>query len=215
MSAAARQIPKGNRNKKELRMQKIPTLFKREFDAEHRKRITREVTEGCECVLEGRAVPTLKWDGAACAIIGGEIYKRYDAKQKYGKKPPEGAIPCQESPDPITGHWPHWVEVDLNAPADKWFAEALRNTFENMDNLPDGYRTYEAVGKHFNGNPYGLERDILIPHGGDVVDVERSFEGIKRFLDENDDVEGLVFWRNGKPKCKIKRSDFGLPWNRG
>ena len=194
-------------------MKKIPTLFKRVFENHRIIDITPEIAEGCEWVLdEGEGEATIKYDGACCAVISGVFYKRYDVKA--GRKPPVGSISCCE-PDPITGHWPHWVEVDLNAPADKWFAEALRNTFENMDNLPDGYRTYEAVGKHFNGNPYGLERDILIPHGGDVVDVERSFEGIKRFLDENDDVEGLVFWRNGKPKCKIKRSDFGLPWNRG
>lgn len=23
----------------------------------------------------------------------------------------KGAIPCDE-PDPVTGHWPHWVKVD-------------------------------------------------------------------------------------------------------
>ena len=25
--------------------------------------------------------------------------------------------------------------------------------------------------------------------------------------------EGLVFWKDGKPRCKIKRTDFGFEWN--
>ena len=25
-------------------------------------------------------------------------------------------------------------------------------------------------------------------------------------------VEGLVFWKDGEPQCKIKRSDFGFEW---
>lgn len=26
------------------------------------------------------------------------------------------------------------------------------------------------------------------------------------------DIEGIVFWKDGEPKCKIKRSDFGFQW---
>ena len=25
-------------------------------------------------------------------------------------------------------------------------------------------------------------------------------------------IEGLVFWKDGEPQCKIKRSDFGFKW---
>lgn len=25
-------------------------------------------------------------------------------------------------------------------------------------------------------------------------------------------IEGLVFWLDGEPVCKIKRTDFGLEW---
>ena len=182
-------------------MKKIPSLFARTF-ANHRVvGITDEITPGCEeAFLHGDA--TIKIDGSCCAMIDGEFYKRYDAKK--GKKPPVGAIPCCEA-DPVTGHHPHWVKVDFNNPDDKWFARAYRNTPE----LHNG--TYEAIGKHFNGNPYGLCDDILEPHGVKVVDVERTFDGIKKYLEENN-IEGLVFWLNGEPVCKIKRSDFGLQW---
>lgn len=76
--------------------------------------------------------------------------------------------------------------------------------------LSDG--TYEAVGKHFNANPYNMENDILMPHGYDLVDVERNFDAIKQLLTELDTIEGIVFWLNGIPVCKIKRTDFGLKW---
>lgn len=192
-------------------MKKIPTLFAREF-ANHRVMdIKDEITPGCEdAFLHG--IATVKIDGACCAIIGGELYKRYDAK--HGKKPPEGAIPCSD-PDPVTGHWPHWVKVDPTNNADKWFVRAANNTpgslvgGEPVTELVEG--TYEAIGKHFNSNPYGLCDDILERHGVKKVDVERTFDGIKKYLEENY-IEGLVFWLNDEPVCKIKRSDFGLPW---
>ncbi|MDE5557861.1 MAG: hypothetical protein K2J32_09290 [Ruminococcus sp.] len=76
--------------------------------------------------------------------------------------------------------------------------------------LSDG--TYEAVGKHFNGNPHNLKDDFLIQHGKKSVEVERTFKGVKKFLKENK-VEGIVFWLDGKPVCKIKRTDFGFEWN--
>lgn len=191
-------------------MKKIPTLFERVYENHEVVGITDKVTPGMEWVLEGEGYATVKIDGACCAIIDGELYKRYDAKK--GKRPPVGAIPCCD-PDPVTGHWPHWVKVDANNPADKWFVEAFYRTLElNFgDPLSDG--TYEAIGHHFQGNPYNLIHDMLWAHGTIVVRVERSFEGIKQYLSENND-EGLVFWKDGEPKCKIKRSDFGFSWGK-
>ena len=193
-------------------MKKIPTLFKRLYCEDGAVILTREVTEGMEWVLSRRkkeqGVATVKWDGAACAIIDGELYKRYDAKR--GKQPPEGAIPCQDAPDPVTGHWPHWVKVDPEKPENRWFVEAWKNsTFDGQLPLPDG--TYEAMGKHFQGNPYGSSIDWLTRHGIDEIKVRRTYEGVKRFLSENA-IEGIVFWLDGAPVCKIKRTDFGLPW---
>ena len=182
-------------------MKKIPTLFERVFEKHRIVGINDVVTPGCEeAFLHGEA--TIKIDGSCCAIIDGVLYKRYDAKN--GKKAPAGAIPCSE-PDPITGHHPHWVRVDYNNTDDKWFLRAFKNAPERYDG------TYEAIGKHFNSNPYGLCDDILEPHGVKKVDVERTFEGVKKYLEENN-IEGLVFWLKGEPVCKIKRSDFGLAW---
>lgn len=186
-------------------MKKIPTLFERIFENHKIVGITDNITPGCEeALLKGN--PTIKVDGSCCAIINGEIYKRYDCKKD--KTPPEGAIECCE-PDPVTGHWPHWVKVDRNNPADKWFWEAYINSGTIL--LEDG--TYEAVGPHFQGNPYGLNKDELYKHGETTIVSPRvrTFEGIREFLRENV-MEGIVFWLNGEPVCKIKRTDFGFEW---
>ena len=188
-------------------MKKIPTLYERVFVNHKVAEVLDKITPGCELAFyQGTA--TVEVDGACCAVINGEFYKRYDAKK--GKKPPEGAIPCSD-PDPVTGHWPHWVKVSKNEPGDRWFIEAAKNyaLAADLDAIPCG--TYEAVGPHFNANPYDLGIDILVKHGGEVVEVGRNFESIKNWLETHNE-EGLVFWLDGEPVCKIKRKDFGLKW---
>lgn len=187
-------------------MKKIPTLFERIYDNDGKiVGISPVPKEGLEWVLNGEGDATLKMDGSCCAVIGGEYYKRYDAKR--GKKPPVGAIPCQEAPDPVTGHFPHWVMLDKSNPNDKWFL----NAFSGQE-LSDG--TYEAIGIHFQGNPYNLNEDTLYKHGSTIIyDFPRDFEGMKNYL-KTHDIEGVVFWKDGEPKCKIKRSDFGFSWNK-
>lgn len=186
-------------------MKKIPTLFEREFADHQVVGISDKVTPGCEWVLEGEGEATEKVDGSCCAIIGGVFYKRYDAKK--GRKVPIGAIPCIPEPDPVTGHWPHWLRVDGKKAEDKWFVRAWCNTtWANEDG------TYEAVGPHFQKNPYGLDEDMLERHGRiKIKDCPRTFDGIRGWLATHE-VEGIVFWKDGEPGCKIKRSDFGLPW---
>ena len=184
-------------------MKKIPTLFKRVYKNHKVVDIIDEITPGCEdAFYNGQA--TVKFDGSCCAIIEGVFYKRYDAKK--GRKIPEGAIPCCD-PDSTTGHWPHWVEVDPENPGDKWFVKAYNNSID----ICSGDGTYEAVGPHFQGNPYCLIHDLLVKHGELLIDVNRSFEGIKTYLKENE-LEGIVFWLDDEPICKIKRSDFGFEW---
>lgn len=210
-------------------MKKIPTLFERVYENNKIVYIIPDVTQGMEWVLQGKGVATLKVDGSCCAIINGEFYKRYDAKR--GKPIPEGAIKCQEEADPITGHLPCLVKVDENKPEDKWFIEAYKTTIESgkiettngglasgkisghrefvYPKLQDG--TYEAIGVHFQGNPYNLQCDTIVKHGIITLNVERTFDGIKKYLSEHY-IEGIAFWLDGEPRCKIKRSDFGFEW---
>lgn len=191
-------------------MKKIPTMFERVFENHKVVSTIEKFTDpSFEEVLK-TGVPTLKIDGACCAVIDGKFYKRYDAKK--GKPIPENAIKCQEEADPITGHLPCWVPVDPNKPEDKWFVEAYSNLMSVRFLIDDG--TYEAIGLHFQGNPYHLKNDILAKHGCDIIlDLTRTFSGIKHWLEDNNE-EGIVFWDKNMthPICKIKRSDFSLPW---
>lgn len=196
-------------------MEKIPVLFETRYDDYGRYLgISDQVREGFEWVLNGEGTATEKIDGSACAVINGEFYKRYDAKK--GKTPPPGAIPCCD-PDPVTGHWPHWVKVDFNSKADKWLASAYETTMSGNPVAKDvlrgsAYITMEAFGRHFNGNPYGAEGDRLTPHGMVKIDLQdRSYNGIKEYL-RTHEIEGIVFWKDKKPQCKIRRKDFGFPW---
>jgi hypothetical protein len=191
-----------------LQMKKIPTLFEREYSDHMVVGIKPVLTSpDLQWVLDGEGIATEKIDGACCALIGNLFYKRYDAKN--GKKPPEGAIPCSE-PDPVTGHWPHWVRVKNDDPASRWYIVALENALKDTEgHLNNG--TYEAIGPHFQGNPHHLDRDILVRHGITVLDVPRTFEGLRDYLEQHE-IEGIVFWKDGEPQCKIKRSDFGFKW---
>jgi hypothetical protein len=179
-------------------MKKISTLFKK--DPNDLGLVINELNPENEWVLTNSRA-TRKWDGTACAVINGNIYKRYDVKK--GKKVPIGAIPCQE-PDTITGHWPHWVACSIFDNADKYFFEAFIPS-----QYPDG--TYELCGPKVQGNPEKLDDHLLIPHGVYILPItDYSFEAIKKYLTEND-IEGIVFHeRRGDRMCKIRKSDFGI-----
>ena len=181
-------------------MRKIPSLFKREYKST--RLIFHEFSLGCEWVFNGEGWPTVKIDGTACLISDGVLYKRYDAKK--GKQPPENWIPCEESPDPNTGHWPGWVPVG-DGPEDQWHREAFDHCSKS-----DG--TYELIGPKVQGNPYNLLCHHLVKHGQRIHDpIERTFEGIRAYL-ESSNIEGIVWYHPNGRMCKVKRKDFGFKW---
>lgn len=188
-------------------MKKIPTAFKRIFEGHKIVSVLPEYTNGwCKNAVEN-GTPTIKIDGSCCAIIDGVFYKRYDAKK--GKPIPDGAIMCQNEPDAITGHLPCWIGVTEKNPADKWFIAAYNRGIS--DNIPIQDDTYEAIGKHFNGNPYKMVYDTIVKHGVLLIaDDVNSFESAKEWIENHPEHEGIVWWYDGEPVCKLKRSDFGL-----
>lgn len=195
-------------------MRKMKTLFVREFNDHHVVNTLPIVEEGCEWVLNGEGYATEKLDGTCCLIQDGILYKRFDFKE--GRKLPEGAIPCQEAADPITGHFPHWVKVSADNPADKYHVEAFERFKQlNVEYACERYNgTYELVGLHINGNPHNDTGDVLIKHGTHILrDVPRTYLGIKKYL-ETHYLEGIVFHRGNGEMCKIKRRDFGFEWNK-
>lgn len=188
-------------------MKKISTLFKK--DPNDLSRVINEVDPKHSWVLDQNsgAKPTRKYDGTACAIIDGQLYKRYDVKK--GREVPPFAIPCQE-PDPITGHWPHWVLCQHDNPADKYHFQGLAWLEGTWGGVTDG--TYELVGEKVQGNPENIEGHKLIKHGAHVllgVVIPVTFESIRQYL-ENVDIEGIVFHHPNGEMCKIRKSDFGI-----
>lgn len=142
-------------------MKKIISLFQRNYDGD--RLVRDEVTPGAEWVVSGEGVATRKWDGTACMVRAGRLYKRYDAKQ--GKTPPAGWEPCKEAPDPNTGHWPGWVPIG-DGPEDHWH----RVAFAEFDGgPPEGDGTYELIGPKIQGNPEGFSGHVLMPHGDYVL----------------------------------------------
>lgn len=180
-------------------MQKIPSLFKRNYDTD--RLVYDEVVEGCEWVLTDEGVrATRKWDGTACLVQDGKLFKRYDAKK--GKRPPPDFLPTETAPDPITGHWPGWVPVK-DRPEDCWHNEAWQDS-----PLPNG--TYELCGPHVNGNPEHFRYDALVPHGQHLLEnFPKTFEEIRGYLATHD-IEGIVFWHPDGRMAKIKARDFGI-----
>lgn len=180
-------------------MKKISTLFTK--DPNDLGRVIDELNPENAWVLEN-SIATRKYDGTACAIINGELYKRYDVKK--GRNVPPSAIPCQE-PDEITGHWPHWIKCYRNDKADTYHFQA----FDLNQTWNDG--TYELCGPKIQSNPEEFSQHLLVRHGAFEYHIEDySFEGIKAFL-ANNDIEGIVFHQplSGK-MCKIRKGDFGL-----
>lgn len=178
-------------------MKKIQTVFV--VDRSKRPhQITRTVQ--AQWVLDGEGIATVKFDGTACLVQDGVLYRRFDAKPN--RRIPNGFLPCEHAPDPVTGHHSGWVPV-TDEPTDKYHREAFN------PELADG--TYELLGPKIQGNRYGSPRHELRRHGLDIVEVERSFDGIKAML-ENMDHEGLVFHHPDGRMAKIRKKDFGLNW---
>lgn len=197
-------------------MKKMKTLFAIDRST---GMATDTVVAGSEWVLEGVGIATVKIDGTCCLIESGRLFKRYDAKP--GRVPPAGFKPCEEAPDPVTGHWPGWLPVG-DGPEDKFHRQAFGD-----GGFEDG--TYELVGPKIsstthvledgvmkrNGsvkNRYDLTSHELWKHGSDVIDdLDRSFEGIRAWLAINK-VEGIVFQADGRSPVKVRRKDVGIIW---
>lgn len=185
-------------------MKKIPSLFVRDYD--HTRLVYDAVVPGCEWVLAGEGVATVKFDGTCCMVRDGKLYKRFELKR--GRPAPANFEPAQE-PDYITGDTPGWIPVG-DGPEDKWHWEAYRQNFYRYNG------TWELIGPKVQGNPYGVDQHFLVAHGSVAVDdCPRDYEGIRAYL-QTRPIEGFVWWRDpADPNCdkaKVKRRDFGFEW---
>ncbi len=183
-------------------MKKIISLFKRNYEGN--RLVYNEIVPGAEWVAAGEGKATVKIDGTSCLWKEDKLYKRYDAKK--GKIPPAEFVPAQD-PDPITGHWPGWLEVG-DGPEDKWHREAVKQKFNKEDGA-----TYELIGLKIQGNPYNFPIHLLVKHGSWIPDEDppRDFEGLKEYFSRTE-IEGIVWHRENGDMVKIKRKDFGFEW---
>jgi hypothetical protein len=211
-------------------MKKISTVFviNRETNL-----ATAEILKGNEWVVNGEGIATVKFDGSSCLIKDGILFRRWNRKltkkamkakslanrkgeefipdESMFRSVPEGAILCNETFDPKTLHWPHWIPVTDDA-ADKLHLEAFE-ALKAENKVSDG--TWEICGPKIRCNPHNFKTHVLIKHGEVEVKVEdRSFNGIKTFL-ESFDGEGLVFHHADGRMAKIRNKDFELShkWN--
>ena len=190
-------------------MRKIPSLFIRNFETNGLAR--NEVTIGCEWVVDGEGLATIKLDGTACLIQDGALWKRYDAKT--GRVPPKGFLPAQEAPDPVTGHFPGWLKVGPG-PEDRWHREALEEVRVVTPEILEADGTYELLGPKVQGNPYGRNHHTLIRHGSMrflPTEPPRDYAGLQAFL-KTCCHEGIVWHHPDGRMAKLKRVDFGFPW---
>jgi hypothetical protein len=197
-------------------MKKMISLFERTGSE---KTATDRVTPGAEWVVVGEGVGTRKWDGTACAVIDGKLYKRFDAKRS--KVFPDGFISCQDESDTRdchTSHWMGWVPVG-DGPEDKWHRKAwLSGIVCIPGDMPEPYcetvdGTYELCGPAVNGNNELLANHVLIKHGyngAGWVEPPRDFLSLVHYL-KMTDAEGIVWHHPDGRMVKLKKRDFGLP----
>lgn len=146
-----------------LFMKKINTVFTIDRNTDL---AIDKINIGAEWVFNGEGTATVKFDGSSCMIKDGILYKRWNRKiskpvnkikkacERENKEfhvnessfvpLPVGAIACNESFDPITYHWPHWVLVNPDK-ENKYHNEA----FDNLSIVEDG--TYEICGSKLCG----------------------------------------------------------------
>jgi len=179
-------------------MEKIITLFQRNYETN--RLVRNELTPGAEWVVAGEGTPTRKYDGTACMILNGKLFKRYEAK----KEPPTDFIPAQER-DIVTGHWVGWRPCYREEPSDKYHWEG----FDALEKKEDG--TYELLGPKIQGNPERFEKHMLLKHANaeQFPDCSRDFASIRTWLEKRD-IEGIVFHHIDGRMVKIKKKDFGM-----
>lgn len=184
-------------------MRKIPTIFVRDWAGDP-GRVTPIPAPECGWVFAGEGVATRKYDGTACLVEGGRLYRRETVRD--GKPRPEGFILAEheDGRDGNPGKDVGWSPVG-DGPEDRWHREA----FAAEPHLADG--TYELLGPKVQRNPERFAAHVLLRHtdAEAMLGIVRTYDGIRETLALHD-VEGIVFQHPDGRMAKIKKRDFGL-----
>lgn len=188
-------------------MNKIPTLFVRDFEHSNGRYVTEEVTPGCEWVLAGEGVPTRKYDGTCVMFDGEKWWARREVKAPRGVTTtlPDGFDPI--SYDETTEKWMGWEPIEQSGFA-KFHTEAIAG-----ENFRPG--TYELCGPKINKNPEKFDMHILVPHDRAAVvpdPVTRSYDSLRFILTGEGTTpypdEGIVWHHPDGRMAKLKVRDF-------
>lgn len=182
-------------------MQKIPTIFDRNWDGD-KTVIDRLIVE----FDFANAIATEKIDG-----MNVRVTIRNGTSVRLEKRLNPTKIQKAKG---IVDPW--YTDADEFGPTDKWLFDALKHT--ELGTLPDGEWSAEAVGVNIQGNPLGLDRNLVIffSLGQCPVfeDVPTSYEELKTWLPTQKSkvgaggIEGIVWHGQGGKMCKIKTKDF-------
>lgn len=178
-------------------MKKIPTVFARDqLDMRH---VTRYPHPDCRWVLDGEGVATRKYDGTCVRFDGQRWWTRREVKP--GKTPPHAFEAVEH--DEVTGKTVGWEPAEQS----DWRAFLL----EAIE-YPGGYQegTYELCGPRVNRNPEQFERHVLVRHdiAEEFEDVPRDFDGLRSWLLDHPQYEGIVWHHPDGRMAKLKRRDF-------
>lgn len=185
-------------------MNKIPTLFVRDFEHSNGRYVTEEVTPGCEWVLAGEGVPTRKYDGTCVMFDGSDWWARREVKAPRGVTTtlPDGFDPI--SYDETTEKWMGWEPIEQSGFA-KFHAEAIAG-----EDFKPG--TYELCGPRINKNPEGYDMHILVRH--DAATQFSSLNGTSYefwrevMTGDHFPYEGVVWHHPDGRMAKLKVRDF-------
>lgn len=192
-------------------MKKIKTIFERDWNGD--KTVIDKMVEGAEKITN--YVATEKLDGMNVRIT----VRNHSIVRLEKRRNPDKIQKVKGIIDP----W--YVDADPCNPQDKYLFEAIANT--DFSDTPDGEWSAEAIGKNIQGNPLGLDKNVLcIFDLGDApvfTDVPIDYEGLKKWLplqktkfgNPEFPIEGIV-WRAPNmeihdryaPMFKIKTKDF-------
>lgn len=180
-------------------MIKIPTIFIRDLSKQPAL-VIPEWHPDCLWVRDGEGIATRKYDGTACMVRDGKLYKRRELRLGDVEPSDFESLGTDEN----TGKTVGWMPVTDDA-GDRWHKEAF-----------DGWHadgTYELLGPKIQNNKDGRSRHVLQMHAeaAKYPTAPRDFDGIKAFLAENA-IEGIVWHHDDGRMAKIKRRDFGLKW---
>lgn len=188
-------------------MEKIPTLFDRNWEGDRKVNATLVVQD----FDFDRALATEKLDGTNVRVT----VRNHTVVRVEKRRNPNKAQKKQGIKDP----W--YVDAVPSDKGDAYIFEAVRST--DFTDVPDGEWSAEALGEKIQGNPLNLEGHTLFifslnswKESVAYDHVPSDFEGLKQWLPQqksrfgNDcGIEGIV-WHDletGK-MCKIKVKDF-------